>query len=260
VTGVKFNGFFIQTLPHSGRRRQLVRRHLRVSERDAGGDKRHAVRVAGTVQEPGPPPDPISPPLTGLAGNPSVPISTGRPAAARDDRGGDDAAIRIARFRAFEGCACTSRISRSWLPRGTERAECDVHRTASSSASSTGVRACSVVGPIRPIRRRQARPPSSGSCEHRASARDSDGLTVAEADVTSGAHLTNRSALDYSFRTTILPIRVAAGVIGTISAIPVRAAPPNEFTVASFNMKRFFDTVNDPIDDVVLTWPRSSDG
>ena len=41
---------------------------------------------------------------------------------------------------------------------------------------------------------------------------------------------------------------------GTGTAVPVAVASPNEFTVASFNMERLFDTINDPdIGDVALT-------
>ena len=38
-----------------------------------------------------------------------------------------------------------------------------------------------------------------------------------------------------------------------MSATPVPVPMANQFTVASFNLERFFDTVNDPGGDPVLT-------
>ena len=63
--------------------------------------------------------------------------------------------------------------------------------------------------------------------------------------------------LDYSFRSyTILPDASPVPVISNnnLTFTPAPDATPNEFTVASFNMERFFDTVNDPAtSDPVLT-------
>jgi predicted extracellular nuclease len=77
-------------------------------------------------------------------------------------------------------------------------------------------------------------------------------------DVTTGATVTNLvGPLDYAFRSyTILPDPatppVASG--GLAGAIPVRTAAAGEFTVASANIERFFDTTNDPsTSDAVLT-------
>src|SRR5206468_4874257 len=87
---------------------------------------------------------------------------------------------------------------------------------------------------------------------------DSDAQpATAPIDVTTGAIVTNLTGpLDYSFRTyTILPdAATVPSFSGNISAIPVPAPTVGEFTVASFNMERFFDTTNDPgISDVALT-------
>src|SRR5205823_4411852 len=87
---------------------------------------------------------------------------------------------------------------------------------------------------------------------------DSDGqIGSALIDVTSGAIVTNvTGVLDYSPRAyTILPDpSTPPSVAGVISAIPVREPAPSEFTIASANMERFFDVVNDPgISDVALT-------
>jgi predicted extracellular nuclease len=76
-------------------------------------------------------------------------------------------------------------------------------------------------------------------------------------EVNTGAVITNLvGPLDYAFRTyTILPDPAPApGVSGGIpAAIPVPTPTASEFTVGSFNMQRFYDTVDDPGGDVVLT-------
>ncbi|MEJ7701059.1 MAG: Calx-beta domain-containing protein [Pyrinomonadaceae bacterium] len=76
-------------------------------------------------------------------------------------------------------------------------------------------------------------------------------------DVTTDATVTNLiGVLHYAFRTyTIFPDpSPAPSVSGNISAIPVPAPAAADFTVASFNLERFFDTVNDPgIGEPVLT-------
>jgi predicted extracellular nuclease len=75
-------------------------------------------------------------------------------------------------------------------------------------------------------------------------------------DVPAGTVLTNvTGALDYSFRAyTLLPSSTITvpGALATAVAVPTPY--PTEFTVASFNMERFFDTLDDPTkDDPVLT-------
>jgi predicted extracellular nuclease len=84
---------------------------------------------------------------------------------------------------------------------------------------------------------------------------DSDGQPgTTPVDVAAGTLLSNVTGpLDYSFRTyTILPD--ATIVPGTQpGAVPAPTPTANELTVASFNMERFFDTVNDPGGDPVLT-------
>lgn len=76
-------------------------------------------------------------------------------------------------------------------------------------------------------------------------------------DVAAGTTITNITGpLDYAFVTwTIYPDPSTPGTVGTQpTARPVPAANPNELTVSSFNMQRFYDTANDPnTSDVVLT-------
>jgi hypothetical protein len=76
-------------------------------------------------------------------------------------------------------------------------------------------------------------------------------------EVTSGALVSNMvGVLDYAYRTwTVLPDAGAPpAVSGLVSATPVPVPDANEFTVASFNMERFFDAANDPaISEPVLS-------
>src|SRR5262249_9141747 len=87
---------------------------------------------------------------------------------------------------------------------------------------------------------------------------DSDVQTGAPIiNVASGQTVTGMvGVLGYEFRTyTIYPDPTAPLAISG-SAVATPATPPDAqaFTVASFNMERFFDTTDDPsVDDVALT-------
>jgi len=84
---------------------------------------------------------------------------------------------------------------------------------------------------------------------------DSDALEgMPKANLAAGAVMTAVTGpLDFGFRTyTILPEAPLAPVGGQA----VIAAPPagaNQYSIASFNMERFFDPINDPGGDVALT-------
>ncbi len=76
-------------------------------------------------------------------------------------------------------------------------------------------------------------------------------------DTSAGATITGLvGPLDYTFRFwTIYPDPSPAPVVsGGITPTTAPAATEFEFTVASWNLQRFYDTVNDPLtDDAVLT-------
>jgi len=76
-------------------------------------------------------------------------------------------------------------------------------------------------------------------------------------DVPTGATLTNViGPLDYGFRTYTIDVDPASppAVTGIVGFVSVPAPLATELTVSSFNMQRFFDTVDDPsVSDVVLT-------
>ena len=88
---------------------------------------------------------------------------------------------------------------------------------------------------------------------------DSDLLGAPVIDVSSGARVSNLlGVLHYGFRTwTLLPELSNAGSVGiagnNVAAAPVGAPTSREFTVASTNLERFFDTVDDPGDDTIVT-------
>jgi uncharacterized protein len=86
---------------------------------------------------------------------------------------------------------------------------------------------------------------------------DSDAIGGLLIDVNSGAVVTGLvGPLDYSFRTYTIdpdpvpPVGVAGGATATSAAAPTG----QEFTVGTYNMQRFFDTIDDPgKSDVALT-------
>lgn len=86
---------------------------------------------------------------------------------------------------------------------------------------------------------------------------DTDALSGATRfDVSSNTVLTNVDGiLDFTFDAYTIDIEpgTTPTVSGGMQAVPVRDAGQNEFTVASFNMERFYDSVNDPGQDVALT-------
>ncbi len=90
---------------------------------------------------------------------------------------------------------------------------------------------------------------------------DSDGQPGAPAlDIATGATLSGvQGVVDYSFRTsTVLPDPPPLGPVLAPSGgmVPTGATPAaaSQFTVASFNLQRFYDTANDPdTSDVALT-------
>ncbi|MGE3275210.1 MAG: lamin tail domain-containing protein [Vicinamibacterales bacterium] len=86
---------------------------------------------------------------------------------------------------------------------------------------------------------------------------DSDALGAPALDLSSGTPIAGLVGIvDYGFRTwTVLPDPAAAPAVGAgIAPTSAPSAGPAEYTVASFNLQRFFDTVNDPsTSDVVMT-------
>lgn len=271
VTGVKSNGFFIQTPDAEADVNPSTSEGVFVftsSAPPAAAASGNSVAVMGTVQEFIPSQDVNSPPVTEVGASPTVNLlSAGNPLPAPVTLTAADTspAGSIEQLERFEGM----RVHVNAL---TAISPTDGILTESSATSvSNGIFYGVITGLARPFREPgietpDPAPAGSPCCIPRFDANperlrvDSDGLTGGVAlDVTSGATVTNLTGpLDYAFRTyTILQDSTPAPqpvVSGNISAIPVPVADADEFTVGSFNMERFFDTTNDPgTSDVVLT-------
>lgn len=268
VTARKFNGLFIQSEPGTEDGNPATSDGVFVFTSAAPnlafqpGD---LVSVAATVVEFVPSTDPLSPPLTelsfasieevGTAALPSPVVITG---AVTDPNGG------LQQLEPLEGMLV-------WVPSMTAIAPSAGNVTeASNTGSNTGVFFTVLSGTPRPVREAgiEAMNPvpvcAAGSgCaipvfdQNPERLRvDADAiLGVAAPVVTTGAVMTDVTAVvDYGFRAyTLLP---TASLLPSAPATgsPARARAAGEFTVASFNLQRLFDTVNDPnVSDVAVT-------
>ena len=271
VIGVKSNGFFVQTPDANIDADPNTSEGVFVftsSTPPASAARGNLVTVTGLVQEFIPSTDTNSPPTTEIAGSPSVSlVSTGNtlPNPITLTAADTSPSGSIQQLERFEGMRVHVDSLTAIAPtQGTVN-------EPSAMATSNGVFYGVITGVPRPFREPGLElpdPAPSGSpcCIPRFDANperlrvDSDGQSGGVAlDVTSNAVVTNLTGpLDYAFRAyTILPDPPPATqpqVTGNMSAIPVPVADPDEFTVGSFNMERFFDTVDDPgVSDVALT-------
>ncbi len=269
VTARKSNGFFLQTPDELADADLLTSQGIFVFTSSAPPPAAAAgneVRVSGRVTEFVPPQDPFSPPLTEIAGGPVVTLLTaGNPlpapvvvtAADTDPMGSIEQLERLEGMRVhveqLEAVAPTQGFINE----------------PNASATSNGVFYAVVAGLARPFREPGVEvpdplPPGSPCCVPRFDANperlrvDSDSqVGAAVLDVTSGALIENvTGVVDYAFRTyTVLPDPgTPPTVSGLRTAVPLDAAPANQFTAASANLQRFYDTVDDPLTgDSVLT-------
>ncbi|MGB7623912.1 MAG: lamin tail domain-containing protein [Terriglobia bacterium] len=269
VTGVKNNGFFIQTPDAEVDSDPNTSEGVFVftsSAPPAAAAVGNSVKVTGTVQEFIPSADPFSPPMTELAGSPAVTLlSTGNalPTPITLTAADTDPAGTLEQLERFEGMRVhvdSLTVVGPTLGSVNE---------ANATGTSNGVFYVVITGVARPFREPGIQvpdplPAGSPCCIPRFDANpellqvDGDGqIGGTKIEVTSGAVVANVTGpLDFSFRTyMILPDPGTAPVVAGIhNAIPVPLVCPAEFTVASFNMQRFFDTVSDPtVSDVVLT-------
>lgn len=268
VTGVKSNGFFIQD--------NVIDADPATSEGifvftsatpPAAAMVGNLVQVTATVSEFVPAQDPLQPPLTELTSPTTIMLSSGNPLPAAipltatfpDPAGPHDQLERL------EGM----RVSAASL---TVVSPTDGNvNEPNATATSTGVFHGVITGVARPFREAGIQSPDpapSGSIppiprfdsNPERIRVDSDGLVGGPIiDVRTGAVITGLvGPLDYTFRTyTILPDPASMPVVDSqnaITATPVTTPTGREFTVASYNLERFFDTVNDPgIGEPVLT-------
>ena len=223
------------------------------------------VEVTGTVAEFIPNADLNSPPKTEILPAATTLFSSGNtlPAAVVITTGDTSPTGSIEQLEKYEGM----RVS---VPSLTAIAPTEGNvNEPNATSTSTGVFYGVITGVARPFREPGLEvpdplPPGAPANIPRFDANperlrvDSDLQTgAALLNVSAGAVVTNLvGPLDYSFRTyTIAPDPATPPTVtGGGSAAPVPAPGAGQFTVASFNMERFFDTVNDPgIGEPVLT-------
>ncbi|MFN8344418.1 MAG: T9SS type A sorting domain-containing protein [Spirosomataceae bacterium] len=270
VTGVKNNGFFIQEPEATVDADPATSEGIFVftsSAPPAAAAIGNSVQVTATVVEFVPSADPLQPPLTELSSPTVLQLSTGNPLPVAvpltttfpDPAGPHDQLERVEGMRVS---VASLTVSGPTMGNVNE---------PNATATSTGVFYGVVTGVNRPFREPGIQAPDpapSGGGSIPPIPRfdsnperirvDSDGLTGGTAvEVGTGAVITGLiGPLDYTFRTyTILPDPGASlSVTGGPTATAVTAPTGSEFTVASYNLERFFDTVNDPgIGEPVLT-------
>jgi len=270
VTAARSNGFFLQTPDAQADADPMTSEAIFVFTSSAptvaSGDE---AQVTGTVSEYVPSADPQQPPLTEL-GNPGlgiVVLGSGQPLPSPipltptdpDPTGDFD---QLERLEAMRVSVATLRVVAPTLGSISE-----TQATATTNGIFFGV-----VDPVaRPFREAGVQlpdllPPGSPPNVPRFDTNpevlrvDSDGQVPppvwAPLDVAVGGTVSGlQGVLDYAFRTyTILPDPVAAVTAAGAAISPATAPGPGDLTVASFNVQRFFDTVNDPTtSDPVLT-------
>lgn len=226
------------------------------------------VQVTGTVQEFVFSSDPNSPPITEISGSPAtILISSGNTLPApitltvSNTTAPSGTTNPLDTLEEFEGMRVT--VPSMTVVAPTDGTINEANATVSGNDVFYGV----VTGVLRPFRETGVNisdPLPAGSPasvprfdENPERIRvDSDGQPGTTAvDVAAGTIIPNVTGpLDYSFRTyTILPdTTLVPGAQPGSTPVPIPAS--NEMAVASFNMERFFDTVNDPAtSDPVLT-------
>ena len=269
VTAIKSNGFFLQTPDDQIDGNPTTSEGVFVFGSISAGQVAvgQLVRVAAEVSEFIPPSDPGSLPTTELQFPTVVVLANGQPLPAPQLLTNADinASTGPEPLERFEGMRVL--IDSLVVVGPTDGTVDEVHATSTSDGSFYAV----MPGVARPFREAgiqagDAAPPEAVSPSTiprfdlnperiRVETQTLKGA-LTPLDVTAGATVSNLvGVVDFRFRTyTILtdPSAPPSGS-GNISAIPVRDAGPDEFTVASFNMERFFDTVDDPELDVALT-------
>lgn len=267
VTGRKNNGFYFQTVDGDDDGNEATSEALFVftaGAPPATAEVGNLVLVTGTVAEFAPAADPGQLSLTQLtfAEVTLLTIDNPLPAPVVLTTTFPDPAGPLDQLERVEGMRVTAPSFTVVAPtRGN---------TSEPNATSTGNGIFNVVvtGTPRPFREPGIRAPDmppSGSIPPIPRFDDNpELLTVTSAaggapalDVAAGATLVGLvGPLDYGFRRyTVLP---QPGAVATVSNVPVptpaRLPVPDEFTVATYNLERFFDTVNDPATgDPVLT-------
>jgi len=261
VTGVKSNGFFLQTPEGSDDGNPATSEGIFVFTSTSPGALAaigNAVEVTGTVVEFIPSSDLNSPPVTEISGPVVTLFSTGNPLPSPVTLTAADTSPfgSIEQLERFEGMRV--HVDSLTAISGTQGSINETNATA----TSTGVFYAVVTGVPRPLREPGIEvpdplPAGAPLTIPRFDANperlrvDSDGqIGAARLDVDAGDVVTAvTGVLDYSFRTySILPDALTPpGLVDNNSnsaAVPTPAA--NQFTVGSANLQRLFDTIDEP--------------
>ncbi len=268
VTGRKSNGFFMQEPDASIDADPLTSEGIFVftsSAPPAAAAVGALVQVAATVVEFVPSQDPFQPPLTELVSPTVTQISSGNPlpAAIPLTTTFPNPAGAFDQLERLEGMRVS--VPSLTINAATAGSVNETNATGSNNGVFHGV----VTGLPRSLREPGIQPPDptpagtippiprwDGNPE--LIRVDSDGLvgqpqlTVAAGQTVSGLV----GPLDYGFRRyTVLPeLGSTPTASGPATSVAVSAPLPTEVTVASYNLQRFFDDVNDPaITEPVLT-------
>lgn len=264
VTGLKSNGFFIQEPDASVDADPNTSEGIFVFTSSAppgAAALGNLVSVGATVQEFIPSADPFSPPTTELI-TPTVNLlSSGNPLpvpiliTAAETTQASETANPLDSLEEYEGMRVT--VASLTVGGPTQGTITEPAATVASSGVFLGV----VTGVARPFREPGiaiSDPLPSGAPvtiprfdENPERVRvDSDAQPGTTAiDVAAGTIITNITGpLDYAFRTyTIDPDAATPPIVGAQpGSVPAPTPTANEFTVVSFNMERFFDTVDAP--------------
>ena len=272
VTGLKSNGFFLQTPDANIDADPNTSEGIFVftsSAPPAAAVIGNSVQVTGTIQEFIPSSDPFSPPLTELTSPTVTLLSTGNPLPASinitagETTQASETTNPLDTLEEFEGMRVTvASLTVSGPTQG-------IITEPAATVASTGVFLGVVTGVSRPFREPGiaiSDPLPSGAPgtiprfdENPERIRvDSDAQPgTAALDVAAGTIITTITGpLDFGFRTyTIDPDAATPPTVGVQpGSVPAPAPNADEVTVASFNMERFFDTTDDPgTSDPVLT-------
>ncbi|MBJ6978873.1 MULTISPECIES: Calx-beta domain-containing protein [unclassified Luteimonas] len=270
VTARKSNGFFMQTPDGQDDGDEATSEGLFVFTAGAPGPEAtvgHRVRVQGTVLEYIPAADPHQLPMTELGFATVAQLSTGHalpaPVVIDAQRASPDGGLD--QLERFEGMRVTVPDAHVVAPtRGF---------TNESSATSTGNGQFAVVaaGLARPLREPGIQVPDPDPSGTTATAIprwdfnseviavDSDTIGAPQADVAAGCILTGDTLtgpLDYTFRRyTVYPEAELAIACDGLDQPRGAVLPGSDHaSFATYNLQRFFDTVNDPvISEPVLT-------
>ncbi len=270
VTALRFNGFYLQAATADYDNDANTSEGIFVFTDTAPPSSYvmvgNEVQVTGRVAEYRPSADPTSPPLTQIANSAMIMLlSSGNtlPAPVTLTSAETNPAGSNEQLEKYEGMLVTIPSLTAVSPTGGFY---ETGGEANAMAASNGAFYAVITGVARPFREPGVEtenwpaniPRFDGNPERLRV--DSDLLVGAtKLEVTSGATLTNvTGVLDYTFRCyTLLPLagnQTQASIAGNIAATSVPEAAANEFTVASFNLERFFDTTDDPgVTDVALT-------